>query len=297
MLCNILEIFTHDYYSGLIFRMTHAFFYPIAVGSALTIVGKISPKETNKVVLGISVGSVLGLSITTYLGFNYGFQITMLWFILINILALISTILFIPNFEGNNEPVMMQVIHAKSKLFLLSIGYVFFMIVSISITYNYIPSYLNEVTKINGKMLFTVLFMMGLTSIFGTTLCGYLLEKSAKLTSLFYSICFSVFMLILGFFVENPFIESFIILIFGILDGFGYTISQYWVTSSIPQSPEFANGLFLLLRNTCIFVGTIIGGFIIEDIHIFYIFIGSALMMILASPFVLIRMKIYPNLF
>ncbi len=70
MACNFMEILTHEYYFGLVFRMTPAFFYPIAVSSALTVIGKISPNETNKVVLSISAGSVLGLSITTYLGLN-----------------------------------------------------------------------------------------------------------------------------------------------------------------------------------------------------------------------------------
>lgn len=295
--CNVIEVFTHDYYIGLIFRMIPAFFYPIAVSSALTIVGKIRPNDTNKVVLGISAGSVLGLSITSYLGFTYGFQITMLWFVLINILAIISTVLFIPNFEGNKEPIMVQVSHAKSKLFAISMFYVFFMLVGISITYNYIPTYLNEVTRINGEMLFTILFLMGLTSMFGTGLCGYLLEKNPNLTSLFYAVFFSIIMVILGIFVKIPFIESIVILIFGIFDGFAYTISQYWITSSIPESPEFANGLFLLICNFCIFTGTMVGGFIIEDINIIHIFAGSAIMMILAIPFVLIRMKKYPKVY
>ena len=80
-LCNLTQFFVSDYYTGLIFRIIPAFLYPIAVSSALTIIGKIDPDNTNKVVFGISAGSILGLSITSYLGFNYGFQITILWFL------------------------------------------------------------------------------------------------------------------------------------------------------------------------------------------------------------------------
>ena len=294
-LCNLIQFFISDYYAGLIFRIIPAFLYPIAVSSALTIIGKIDPDNTNKVVFGISAGSILGLSITSYLGFNYGFQITILWFCLINILSLILTAVFIPNFEGNKEPVLVQMGHAKSKLFLLSIVYVFFMIVGISITYNYIPTYLNQVTKINGEFLFITLFLMGLTSLFGTNLSGFLIKKNANYTVFFYPVGFAIIMFILGLFVEIPFFEFLTLLIFGIFDGSAYTVSQYWVTSSVRQSPEFANGIFLLMCNLSIFIGTMVGGMIIDVINIVYIFAGSVIMMLLAIPFVLLRIKMNPD--
>lgn len=296
VICNLMELFVTNYFIALFFRMIPAFFYPIAVSSALTIVGKIAPDDTNKVVFGISAGSILGLSITSYLGFNLGYQITMLWFVLINVLALVLTFIFIPNFEGNKEHVILQISHAKSKLFLFSILYVLFLEIGISITYNYIPTFLNDVTKINGEMLFVTLFLMGLFSMFGTTLSGYLLQKNANWTVLLYPIGFAIITFILGIFIHYPFTELCILLIFGIFDGSAYTVSQYWVTSSVRQSPEFANGIFLLMCNFGIFTGTMIGGMIIDEISIVYIFLGSVIMMLLSVPLVLIRMKTYPKI-
>ncbi|WP_407462951.1 MFS transporter [Methanobrevibacter sp.] len=293
--CNLMDIFMTEYYIALIFRIIPAFFYPVAVSSALTIVGKISPKDTNKVVLGISAGSILGLSITSYLGLSYGYQSAMMWYCAINVVAFILTYLFIPNFEGNKEPVALQVSHAKSKLFLISILYVFFMVVGISITYNYIPTYLAEVTKMNAEFLFITLLLMGLISLVGTTLSGYCIQKNANWTVLFYPIGFAATIFILGTFVRIPFMEFFILMIFSIFDGSAYTVSQYWVTSSVRQSPEFANGIFLLMCNMSIFIGTMIGGMIIDVIDMTYIFFGSILMMVLAIPFVLVRVKKYPN--
>lgn len=293
--CNLFDMFITDYSIALIFRVIPAFFYPIAVSSALTIVGEISPTDTNKVVLGISAGSILGLSITSYLGLSHGYQSAMLWYSLINVVAFILTFLFVPKFPGNKEPVAIQISHAKSKLFLYSILYVLFVIIGISITYNYIPTYLSEVTKMNAEFLFITLLLMGLVSIVGTTLSGYCINKNANLTILFYPIGFAIIMFVLGIFVRIPFMEFCVLMIFSIFDGSAYTVSQYWVTSSVRQSPEFANGIFLLMCNSSIFIGTMIGGMIIDMINIVYIFIGSVIMMALAIPFVLIRIKSYPN--
>lgn len=293
--CNLFDMFITDYSIALIFRVIPAFFYPIAVSSALTIVGEISPTDTNKVVLGISAGSILGLSITSYLGLSHGYQSAMLWYSLINVVAFILTFLFVPNFPGNKEPVVIQISHAKSKLFLYSILYVLFVIIGISITYNYIPTYLSEVTKMNAEFLFITLLLMGLVSIVGTTLSGYCINKNPNLTILFYPIGFAIIMFVLGIFVRIPFMEFCVLMIFSIFDGSAYTVSQYWVTSSVRQSPEFANGIFLLMCNSSIFIGTMIGGMIIDMIDIVYIFIGSVIMMVLAIPFVLIRIKSYPD--
>lgn len=293
--CNFCDMFVTDYFIALIFRIIPAFFYPIAVSSSLTIVGQISPQDTNKVVLGISAGSILGLSITSYLGLSQGYQIAMLWYCFINLIAFVLTYLFVPNFEGNKEPVAIQISHAKSKLFLFSILYVLFTIIGISITYNYIPTYLAEVTMMNAEFLFITLLLMGLVSIVGTTLAGYCINKNPKLTCLFYPIGFAIIMFVLGIFVKIPFTEFCVLMVFSIFDGSAYTISQYWVTSSVRQSPEFANGIFLLMCNSSIFIGTMIGGAIIDMISILYIFIGSVIMMLLAVPFVLIRIKSYPD--
>lgn len=295
-LCSLIDIFISDYYIALVFRIIPAFFYPIAVSSALTIIGEVSPKDTNKVVLGISAGSILGLSITSYLGLTYGFESAMLWYGAINIVAFILTLLFVPKFEGNKEPVVLQISHAKSMLFVYSIFYVFCMIVGISITYNYIPTYLSQVTLMNPEFLFITLLLMGLVSMVGTTLCGYCIRKNGDLTILFYPIGFAIIMFVLGLFVRMPFIEFCVLMIFSIFDGSAYTVSQYWVTSAVPESPEFANGIFLLMCNTSIFIGTMIGGMIIDQIDMTYIFIGSVIMMILAIPFVLIRIKKHPKI-
>ncbi len=294
--CNLFELFITDYYVALIFRIIPAFLYPIAVSTALTVVERINPEYTNRVVLGISAGSIVGLSITSYLGLAYGYQAAMLWLCVIDIIAVLLTISFVPSYEGNKEPVVIQISHAKSKLFLYSIIYVFCMVVGISITYNFIPTYLDQVTHMNAEMLFITLFLMGMMSLVGTTLFGHLINRDGNKTVFLYPIGFAIVMFVVGSFARFPFYEFCILMVFSIFDGSAYTVSQYWVTSSIRDAPEFANGIFLLMCNVSIFIGTMVGSFIIDQINILYIFFGSIIMMLLAIPFVAIRIKTNPNI-
>ena len=294
-ICNMVQFFISEYYIALAFRIIPAILYPIAVSSALTIVGQISPNDTNKVVLGVSAGSIVGISVTSYLGLGFGYQAAMLWYCLIDVMAFILVFFFVSEFEGNKEPVALQISHAKSKIFLLSILYVFVLEVGISITYNYIPTYLDQVTHLDANMLFFTLLLMGLISMVGTALFGYLLSKRGKETVLIYPLGFAIIMFFVGLFVKWPFYEFCVLMIFSIFDGSAYTVSQYWITSSIRDAPEFANGIFLFMCNLGIFIGTMMGGFIIGMIDILYIFYGSIIMMLLAIPFALIRVKSYPK--
>lgn len=294
-ICNAIQFFITEYYIALIFRIIPAILYPIAVSSSLTIVGKISPNDTNKVVLGVSAGSIVGLSVTSSLGLSYGYQAAMLWFCIIDIIALLMVFFLVGEHEGNKEPVVIQISHAKSKIFLLSVLFVLFMVIGISITYNYIPTYLDQVTHLDPHMLFITLLLMGLISMVGTALSGHMIRKNGNLTVLFYPIGFAAILFFVGLFVRFPFYEFCVLMIFSIFDGSAYTVSQYWVTSSVRDAPEFANGIFLLMCNLSIFIGTMLGGAIIDIINIYYIFYGSIIFMLLSIPFVLIRIKFYPK--
>ena len=293
--CSLAQFFIKNYDIALIFRIIPAIGYPIIVSNALTIIGKINPHDTNKVVLGISAGSILGLSIVTYLGMVYGFQMAMMWYCIVSLIALILVLLFVPPFEGNKDPIGLQISRAKSKLFILSAVYSILMIIGISITYNYIPTYLKDVTLMQPQTLSAALLIMGLMSLIGTNLSGYSIIKKPNITCLLYPIGFACAIFIIGYFIKYDIYETIGLCIFALFDGSAYTVTQYWITSSVRESPEFANGIFLLLANVGIFTGTMIGGFIIESINIYYIFYGSIIVMLLAIPFVVLRIKKYPS--
>lgn len=53
--------------------------------------------------------------------------------------------------------------------------------------------------------------------------------------------------------------------IWGIVYGMGNNIQQYWITSAIPQAPEFSNGLFISFGNLGITIGTSLGGLFITN--------------------------------
>ena len=207
-----------------------------------------------KILLGISVGSIIGLPITTGFGTILGYKAAMTWIFAINFLTLILILIFFPKIPGKGA----------------------------SMVYNYIPYFLQTVSQIYTYKLSMVLLAYGIFSIFGTWLGGKLIVIRDKATLIVFQIVCALVFALLYFFSNYLIAVLALILIFGILDGMGYNLIQYIETSLLPKSPELANGIFLSVLNGGIAIGIAIGGFMVDGFGVMSIFIGGFLFLIIA---------------
>lgn len=286
-LSNIVIIFTKNIYIASIFRILSAVVYPAFISIALTVCEEIAPEDQKqdyitKILLGISVGSIVGLPITTGFGTIFGYQAAMAWIFAINFLTLILILIFFPSIPGKSKSYEMPLSSVKSKEFILATTGIIMMPIGASIVYNYVPYFLQTVCHIYTYRLSIFLFTYGVVSISGTWLGGKLIYKKDKATLIvFQLVCASVF---LGLYLSADYLIPVLvlILIFGILDGMGYNLIQYIETSVLPDSPELANGVFLSVLNGGIALGIAIGGFLVDGLGVMSIFIFGIIFLMLA---------------
>jgi predicted MFS family arabinose efflux permease len=286
-LSNIVIIFTKSIYIASVFRILSAVVYPAFISIALTVCEEIAPEDQKqdyitKILLGISVGSIVGLPITTALGTIFSYQVAMSWIFAINFLTLILILIFFPSMPGKSKSYEMPLSSVKSKEFILATTGIIMMPIGASIVYNYIPYFLQTVSHIYTYKLSIFLFIYGVVSIFGTWLGGKLIYKKDKSTLIIFQlVCASVF---LGLYLSADYLILVLalILIFGILDGMGYNLIQYIETSVLPDSPELANGVFLSVLNGGIALGIAIGGFLVDGLGVMSIFIFGIIFLMLA---------------
>ena len=287
---NIVIIFTKSIYIASFFRILSAVFYPAFISIALTVCEEIAPKGQEqdyitKILLGISVGSIIGLPITTGLGTIFNYQVAMTWIFAINLLTLILIIIFFPRIEGKAKSYEMPFSNLKSKNFIIATIGIIMMPIGASIVYNYQPYFLQVVSHVYTYKLTIFLFIYGLFSIFGTWLGGKLIARHDKATLIIFQlVCCGVFVL-LYLFADYLIPVLILILIFGVLDGMGYNLIQYIEASVIPDSPELANGVFLSILNGGIAIGIAIGGFLVDGFGIMSIFIAGTFFLLLAFIF------------
>ena len=293
---NLVIVFSTNLYVSLIFRILSAVFYPAFISIALTFCEEIAPESEKqdyitKILLGISVGSIVGLPITTGLGTILGYQAAMFWIFAINFMTLILIMTFFPKVPGKSKTFELPVSALKSKEFILASLGIVMMPIGASMVYNYMPYFLQTVSHIYTYKLSILLFIYGVVSIFGTWLGGKLIVYRDKATlMIFHIVCGAVFAL---FYLFADYLIPVLILflIFGILDGMGYNLIQYIETSVLPEDPEIANGVFLSILNGGIAIGIAIGGFLVNDFGVMSIFVGGLIFLMLA--FVMLFYCIY----
>ena len=250
---NFIIIFTDNVLIASIFRILSAVVYPAFISLALTVCEEIAPIDQKqdyitKILLGISVGSIIGLPITTGFGTILGYKAAMTWIFAINFLTLILILIFFPKIPGKSKSYEVPFSSLKSREFILSTIGIVMMPIGASMVYNYIP---------------------------------YFLQTVKATLIVFQIVCALVFTLL--YFFSNYLIAVLaLILIFGILDGMGYNLIQYIETSLLPKSPELANGIFLSVLNGGIAIGIAIGGFMVDGFGVMSIFIGGFLFLIIA---------------
>lgn len=275
--CNFLTIFTDNLIIALLLRIISAVFYPVFISIALTVGDEIAPENEKqdyitKILLGISVGSIIGLPITTGIGTIFGFAYAMLWITIINLISLIGVIIIFPKMDATQKNIKSSYSQIISKNFLISVIGIIMLPIGISIIYNYMSYFLQTVTGIFTFNLSIILFIYGLISIVGTWVGGKLIVKSSKFTILSFPVISIIALILLSLFGELTIPAIILLLIIGFLDGEGYNIIQYFQVTLLSDSLELANGIFLSILNGGIAIGTAIGGFIVDELGVMSIF-------------------------
>lgn len=296
ILSSFLQIFIDNFYLALFVRLIPAFFYSSAISIALTIMGELDPDHVSRVVLGVSAGSILGLSISTQIGVTYGYPFVNAWIFGVNVLALIGIYLLFPRMEGHPSNAIENFAVAKEKRFIVSVIFTILIGIAISMIYNYFSTVLAVFTKVPVDSISTFLFANGIASVFGTSLFGYFINKKNNLPIVIYPIVFAIVVLLLGFAIDLPGHVFVLLIFFGLLDGSMHTISQFWLSSSIREAQEFANGSYLFINNMNRAVGIFLGGLFLDSGLAVLIIIASTACFILACPMALYRIKKFPNL-
>lgn len=298
VISNITLIFTTNFTVALIARIVPAFFHPVYVSMALSVAAiSVDPKDANKAVskvfIGVSAGMVLGVPVASFLANEFTLQLAMTFFAVINIFTLIATLLFVPTMPVTEK------LSYGSQLKILTKGVTWLSIFAVICfngavfgIYSYLAEYLDVITKLSANVISVMLFVYGLANIIGNVIAGNLLTHSPKQTVIVYPIALSIIYFIFLSVAELTIPTIMIILIWGVIAGIGNNINQYWMMSSAPQAPDFANGLFLTATNLGTTIGTAFAGLIIIQIGTRYILLVGILGLILGLICVLLRTRI-----
>ena len=296
-LSNIISMLTSNFTLLLITRALPAFLHPVYVSMAFTVAAasvskEKAPKAVAKVFIGVSAGMVLGVPVTSYIASEVSFTMGMMFFTVVNALVFVATILFIPSMpvkEKLSYGTQLNVL--KKKIIWYSIMAVTSINGALFGFFSYMSDYLRTVTEVSYSVISILLMIYGLANIIGNVIAGKQLATNPIRSMIF--IPFALFTFYICIFILGEWLAAMtvIILILGILAGYGQNTMQYMITEAAPEAPDFANGLFLLSANLGTTVGAAACGAFITFFDTRYSVIGSSLFLAVSIVFVVLRIR------
>ncbi|WP_270349481.1 MFS transporter [Bacteroides intestinalis] len=296
-LSNIISMLTSNFTILLIARALPAFLHPVYVSMAFTVAAasvskEKAPKAVAKVFIGVSAGMVLGVPVTSYIASEVSFTMGMMFFTVVNALVFVATLLFVPSMpvkEKLSYGAQLNVL--KKKIIWYSIMAVTSINGALFGFFSYMSDYLRTVTEVSYSVISILLMIYGLANIIGNVIAGKQLATNPIRSMIF--IPFALFTFYICIFILGEWLAAMtvIILILGILAGYGQNTMQYMITEAAPEAPDFANGLFLLSANLGTTVGTAACGAFITFFDTRYSVIGSSLFLAVSIVFVVLRIR------
>ncbi|OKZ13506.1 MAG: arabinose ABC transporter permease [Bacteroides oleiciplenus] len=296
-LSNIISMFTSNFTILLIARALPAFLHPVYVSMAFTVAAasvskEKAPKAVAKVFIGVSAGMVLGVPVTSYIASEVSFTMGMMFFTVVNALVFVATLLFVPSMPVKEKlSYSAQLNVLKKKIIWYSIMAVTLINGALFGFFSYMSDYLRTVTEVSYSVISILLLIYGLANIIGNVIAGKQLATNPIRSMIF--IPFALFTFYICIFILGEWLAAMavIILILGILAGYGQNTMQYMITEAAPEAPDFANGLFLLAANLGTTVGAAACGAFITFFDTRYSVIGSLLFLAASIVFVVLRIR------
>ncbi|OIK10750.1 arabinose ABC transporter permease [Bacillus sp. MUM 116] len=299
VLGNFVSIFTSNFTIALVARVIPAFFHPIYCSLAFTVAAasvskEEAPKAVSKVFIGVSAGMVVGVPIASFIASATSLQLAMVFFVIVNTMAFIATLLFVPSMpvkERLSYGAQLSVL--KKSLTWLSIVTVILLNSAVFGVYSYLAEYLKTVTNMSTNTISLILFVYGGANIIGNIVAGKLLTKNAAQFVASFPFVLGMVYILLFLFGQFTLPMAFITLIWGILGGVGGNINQYWIASSAPEAPDFANGLFISSCNVGTTFGAAVGGLFISEMGTQYVVLVGILSLILSLVTIFLRIYMF----
>ncbi|WP_445114621.1 MFS transporter [Acinetobacter sp. WZC-1] len=254
------------------------FMLGIAIGgfwaTAIALSGRLAPKHlpiakaTAIVMAGVTLATVLGVPIGTwiseFLGWRSAFMITAA----IGAIVLLLELLFLPQLKPGSAihlrdlPALLRDPKArKGLIIILLIGLAHFS------SFSYLAPFFKNVAGFDGATISSLLLLYGISGIFGNAFAGYSSNLNVRYTFAFIGICFAVVFFSFPVFAVHEVGAYALTALWGFAFGAFPTTANIWMFVHAPDAVEKGMPLFVGFFQVMIATGSLFGGYIVDHFN------------------------------
>ena len=254
------------------------FILGIAIGgfwaTAIALSGRVAPphlpiaKATAIVMAGVTLATVLGVPIGTWLSELYGWRSAFVITAVIGSIILVLEYVFLPKLPPTSAikyrdlPALFQNEKARKGLvIILLIGFAHFA------TYSYLAPFFKNVAGFNGSTISTLLLVYGAAGFFGNAFAGYSSNINVRYTLAVVGLSLGIVFLSFPVFAVHLVGAYVLTAIWGFAFGAFPTTANIWMFLHAPEAVEKGMPLFVGMFQVMIAVGALFGGFMVDHFN------------------------------
>lgn len=242
--------------------------------TAIALSGKLAPKSlpiakaTAVVMAGVTLATVLGVPIGTWLSEFYGWRSAFGITAIIGFVVLLLQLIFLPSLRPDaaihlrDLPALLRIPKARSgMLIVLLIGLAHFC------AYSYLAPFFKHIAGFDGTTIGMLLLLYGIASVFGNAFAGYSGNLNIRYTLAFVGICFAIVFFGFPVFAIHETGAFILTALWGFAFGAFPTSANIWMFVHAPQAVEKGMPLFVGLFQVMIASGSLLGGFVVDHFN------------------------------
>ncbi|RAJ27275.1 MFS transporter [Pedobacter cryoconitis] len=270
ILCAIAPSFPFLLFARALPAILHPVFWSIGLAVAAgTVHPDESPKAVSIVFGGLTLATVFGIPMATFIAEMFNWRASFLLSAVINIISFLSLWVFLPFIPVARVKIKTsywRILGNRKLLFSLLLACL--VIAAMFSTYGYMAGYLKNVTHMNGSAIGLMLLIFGITGVAGNYFAGKFLSKNRERTTILFIVSLLGIHGLTYFMGASYNLMIFVIIFWGFIHAGGFLISNVNITSSTSEAPEFINSIFTSCGNLAVTIGSTVGGLAIVNIGI-----------------------------
>lgn len=240
--------------------------------TAIALSGRLAPKgvgvaKANSIIMmGVTLATVLGVPVGTWLSGLMGWRMTFLVTALLGIPVLLAQVFLLPRLPPEKS-IQIRDLPALFIIPQARVGLVAVLLIGLAhfASYTYVAPFFKHSAGFDGPTIGSLLLLYGVAGVMGNIFAGFAANRSVRYTLLLISLLIGTSTALFPYFATGMTGASILIALWGFAFGAFPTCANIWMFVVAPKAVERGMPLFIALFQIIIALGSFFGGRIVDQ--------------------------------
>lgn len=250
------------------------------------------PRALSIIFSGVSVATVAAAPLGSYFGHLIGWRNVFLIATVIGVLAFFWQLVVLPKMAPSGSARMGTLVDVMKRP-VMRAGMVSVLLVFTGhfAFFTYLRPFLEVVTGVGVNGLSVILLGFGVANFIGTSLAGFMLERSLRMTLLLMPLAMGAIALALVSLGRAPIADALLVALWGMAFGAVPVAWTTWITKTVPDEAESGGGLIVAAVQFAITLGAAAGGLVFDHAGASGVFVGAGAVLLVAAAMIFVSLR------